>query len=116
MEYTIRGNVYDGVGLSREVQQFISDKKKSVLVSLAIEEMVGYILEINDELDWIDIIIRDNDEFSVISIKHSGIGYNPKNKDLNSDNIKMLLGISSSIDYSQILGLNNTAITIEKKL
>lgn len=43
MEYTIRGNVYDRVGLSREVQQFISDKKKSVLVSLAIEEMVDYI-------------------------------------------------------------------------
>ena len=101
--------------LSREVQEFLSDEKTSVFVSLAIEELLTYILDINDKLDWIDIIVRDNDNFTIISIKHSGIGYNPKvDTNLNSDNIDMLLSISDNIEYSQILGLNNTVITINK--
>lgn len=38
-----------------------------------------------------------------ISIKHSGIIYNPKtDTDLNYDNIDMLLNISDNIDHSQI--------------
>ena len=87
----------------------------SVLVSLAIEEILIYIIEINDELDWIDVIVRDNPKSTIISIKNSRRGYNPKNDtDINSDNIYMLVSISDSIDYSQILGLNNTVITIEK--
>ena len=115
LEYTIRGNADDAAGLSKEVREFISDEKKSVFVSLAIEEIVDYIIDINDELDWIDVIIRDNDEFAVISIKYSGIGYYPKEKpDLNSEHVDKLRDISDNIDHSQILGLNNTVITIEK--
>ena len=61
------------------------------------------------------MIIRDNDEFAVISIKHAGIGYNPEeNPDLDSNNINMLLSISDNIEHSEILGLNNTVITIKK--
>ena len=77
--------------------------------------MLIYILEINDELDWIDVIVRDNDNSTIISIKYSGIGYNPNvDTSLDSDNIDMLIGISDNIEYSQILGLNNTVITIKK--
>ena len=115
LEYTITGNKNDAVYLSREVQEFLSDYETSVLVSLAIEELLIYILDINDELDWIDVIVRDNDKSTIISIKYSGIGYNPNvDTDSNSDNINMLLSISDKIDYSQILGLNNTVITINK--
>ena len=115
LEYTITASKNEAVYLSREVQEFLSDEKTSVFVSLAIEELLTYILDINDKLDWIDIIVRDNDNFTIISIKHSGIGYNPKvDTNLNSDNIDMLLSISDNIEYSQILGLNNTVITINK--
>ena len=115
LEYTIDANQNDAVNLSRKVQEFISDERASVFISLAIEEILIYILDINDELDWIDVIIRDNNEFAIISIKHGGIGYNPEeNPDLDSDNINMLLSISDNIDHSQILGLNNTVITIKK--
>lgn len=115
LEYTITGNKNNAVYLSREVQEFLSDYETSVLVSLAIEELLIYILDINDELDWIDVIVRDNDKSTIISIKYSGIGYNPNvDTDSNSDNINMLLSISDKIDYSQILGLNNTVITINK--
>lgn len=116
MEYTIQANKIDAIGLSRQVHELLVDEKKAILVSLAIEELAMYILEINDELDWIDIIIRDNDEATIISMKHSGIGYDPKrDTDLDSDNINMLLAISDNIDYSQILGLNNTVISIKKQ-
>ena len=115
LEYTITASKNEAVYLSREVQEFLSDEKTSVFVSLAIEELLMYILDINDKLDWVDVIIRDNDKNTIISIKHSGIGYNPQaDTDLNSDNIDMLRSISDNIEYSQILGLNNTVITINK--
>ena len=115
LEYTIHANKNDAIYLSRQVHEFLPDEKVSKLVSSAIREMICYILDINDKLDWIDVIVRDNDESTIISIKHSGIGYNPKeNKDLNSEHIDRLLSISDNIEYSQILGLNNTVITIKK--
>ena len=115
LEYTIHANKNDAVYLSKQVHGFLPDEKTSILVSLAIEELLIYILDINDKLYWIDVIVRDNAESTIISIKHSGIGYNPKtDTDLNSDNINMLLSVSDNIDYSQILGLNNTVITIKK--
>lgn len=116
LEYTIHANKNDAIYLSRQVQEFLPDEKVSTSVSLAMKELLMYILDINDKLDWIDVIVRDNDDSTIISIKHSGIGYDPnKNTNLNSENIDMLLNISDNIDYSQILGLNNTVITIKKK-
>lgn len=115
LEYTLNATVNDAVYLSRQVQEFLPDEKVSILISLAIEELLIYILEINDELDWIDVIVRDNNNSTIISIKYSGIGYNPNvDTSLDSDNIDMLIGISDNIEYSQILGLNNTVITIKK--
>ena len=113
-EYTINATQKDAVNLSREVQEFLSNEK--TFISLAIKEILIHILDINDKLDWIDVIIRENNEFALISIKHGGIGYPPEDyPNLDSDNINMLISISDNIDYSQILGLNNTVITIEKQ-
>lgn len=95
--------------------EFLPDENESKLVSLAINELLCYILEINDKLDWIDVIVRDNDTSTIISIKHAGIGYNPQeDTNINSEHIDRLLSVSDNIVYSQILGLNNTVITIKK--
>ena len=115
LEYTIHADRNDAMYLSKQVQEFLGDEKVSKSVSSAMEELLIYILDINDELDWIDVIVRDNDESTIISMKNSGIGYNPKNdSNLNSEHIDRLLSISDDIEYSQILGLNNTVITIKK--
>lgn len=115
MEYTIQGDKNDVSGLSKEVKQFIDDENASLLISTALKEMIDYILDINDKLDWIDVIIRENNEVGIISIKYSGIRYNPEeNPNLNPANIEKLFDISDNIEYSQILGLNNTVITIKK--
>ena len=115
LEYTIHAEKNDAIYLSRQVQEFLPDEKVSKLVGSSMMEMLTYILDINDKLDWIDVIVRDNDNATIISIKYSGIGYNPKkDTDLNSEKIDRLLNISDDIEYSQILGLNNTVITINK--
>ena len=115
LEYTIHANENDAIYLSKQVREFLPDEKVSASVCLAMKELLMYILDINDKLDWIDVIVRDNDDSTIISIKHSGIGYNPsKDTDLNSEHIDVLLSISDDINYSQILGLNNTVITIKK--
>lgn len=115
LEYTIHADKNDAIYLSRQVQEFLPDEKVSGLVSLAIEDILIYILDINDELDWIDVIVRDSEDSTIISIKNSGMGYNPNaDTSIDPDIINMLVNISDNIDYSQILGLNNTIITIKK--
>lgn len=114
-EYTIKGNVSEAVDLSSEVQQFLSGNKSAVLVSMAIEELLVNIININESVDTIDVIVRDNDEHILISIKDSGIDFNPvvENDNLEFDNISVLNKIAHNIDYSRILGLNCTVITIK---
>ena len=115
LEYTIHADENDALYLSKQVRDFLRDEKTAEYVSLAMKELIMYILEINDKLDWIDVIVRDSDKSTIISIKHSGIGYNPQtDTELNSKHIDNLISISDNIDYSQILGLNNTVISIKK--
>ena len=114
-EHTIDGNVEDAVKLSREVQNYLKDSKSSTLVSLAIEEMLVNIINTNDEVDTIDVIVRNNNENILISIKDTGIDFNPviENDNLEFDNISVLNKIAYKIDYSRVLGLNSTVITIK---
>ena len=114
-EHTIKGNIEEAVNLSREVQDYLKDNKSSTLVSLAIEEMLVNIINSNDEVDTIDVIVRDNGDEILISIKDTGIDFNPviENDDLQFDNISVLNKIAEKIDYSRVLGLNSTVITIK---
>ena len=115
-EHTLSGNINDAVGLSQEVQNYLKGNKSATLVSLAIEEMIVNIIKINDEVDSIDVIVRDNDDNILISIKDTGIDFNPviENENLEFDNISVLNKIADHIDYSRVLGLNSTVITINK--
>lgn len=113
-EYTISGNKKDGAYLSNQVREFISCDKSALYVSSAVEEMIVHIVDMNDDLEWIDVIIRYNGEYTVISMKYSGIGYNTNDdSNFNCENTGILSSISDSIDNSQILGLNNTVMTIK---
>ena len=111
-EFTINGNVADAVNLSESIQKTFNDERLSVLVSMAIEDMIVHIIDINDDVDLIDVIIRDNDEYILISIKYSGIGINVMEDENIESNISILNRVSQKIDYSQILGLNNIVIKI----
>lgn len=115
-EHTLNGNVDDAVELSRDVQNYLKGNKSATLVSLAIEEMIVNIININDDVDTIDVIVRNNYDNILISIKDDGIDFNPviENETLEFDNISVLNKIADNIDYSRVLGLNSTVITINK--
>ena len=115
-EHTIHGDVNEAVNLSREVKDYLNPDKSATLVSLAIEEMLVNIINTNESIDTIDVIVRDNDDNILISIKDTGIDFNPvvENENLEFDNITMLNKIADKIDYSRVLGLNSTVITINK--
>ena len=115
-EHTIDGDIEQVTNLAREVQDYLKGDKSAVLVSLAIEEMIVNIININESVDVIDVIVRNNDENILISIKDGGIDFNPvvENSDMQFDNISVLNNIADNIDYSRVLGLNSTVITIKK--
>lgn len=114
-EHSIQGNVEDAVNLAREVQDYLKDNKSAVLVSLAIEEMLVNIININENVDTIDVIVRNNNDNILISVKDNGIDFNPviENENLRFDSISVLNKIADKIDYSRVLGLNSTVITIK---
>ena len=84
-------------------------------MSLAIEEMLVNIINTNESVDTIDVIVRDNEENILISVKDTGVEFNPviENEHLEFDNISVLNKIADKIDYSRVLGLNSTVITIK---
>ena len=115
-EHTINGNVKEAVNLAHDVQDYLSTNKSAALVSLAIEEMLVNIININENVDTIDVIVRDNDDSILISVKDTGVDFNPvveNDNNLEFDNISVLNKIADKIDYSRVLGLNSTVITIK---
>ena len=113
-EYSIRGDLSQAVNLSHEIQDYLAGNKSAALVGLAIEEMLVNIININESVDAIDIIVRNNEDNILISVKDTGIPFNPviENDDIEFDNISVLNRIADKIDYSRVLGLNSTVITI----
>ena len=113
--HTINGNINEAVDLARDVQEHLSGNKSATLVGLAIEEMLVNIININEKVDTIDVIVRNNEDNILISVKDTGIDFNPviENDDLEFDNISILNKIAEKIDYSRVLGLNSTVITIK---
>jgi anti-sigma regulatory factor (Ser/Thr protein kinase) len=114
-EHTINGNVKDAVELAQNVQNYLSDNKSAAIVSLAIEEMLVNIINNNETVNTIDVIVRNNADNILISIKDTGVDFNPvvEKDNLEFDNISVLNKIADNVDYSRVLGLNSTVITIK---
>ena len=114
-EYTISGDVKEAINLSQGIQDYLKDTQSATLVSMAIEEMLVNIINTNENVDAIDVIVRNNEDNILISIKDTGIEFNPviENENLEFDNISVLNKIADKIDYSRVLGLNSTVITIK---
>ena len=83
---------------------------------MSLEEMLVNIINTNENLDSIDIIVKIQEEHILVCIKDQGVEFNPvvENENLEFDNISVLNKIADKIDYSRVLGLNSTVITIKK--
>ena len=77
--------------------------------------MLVNIINNNENVDTIDVIVRNDEDNILISIKDTGVEFNPviEKESLEFDNISVLNKIADKIDYSRVLGLNSTVITIK---
>ena len=120
MDYSIHGNIEEAVGLSEEINKYLGDNLNSTRVSLAVEEILINIIKLNKSLNTIDLYLKDTDEKIILSIKDDGVEYNPvveikdTKEEYEFDNISILNKIADNVDYTRVLGLNNTVITITK--
>ena len=115
INYSINANIEDVVGLSSKINEYLADYAESTRVSVAVEEILVNIINLNESLDSIDVYLKKTDEEIILSIKDDGIEYNPivENDNLEFDNISFLNRISDKVDYTRVLGLNSTVITIK---
>lgn len=116
IDYTINANIEEAVGLSGEINKYLGDNLDSTRVSLAVEEILTNIIQLNKSMGTIDLYLKDNDEEIILSIKDDGVEYNPviESDQLKFDNISVLNKIADKIDYTRVLGLNSTIITVRK--
>ena len=120
LDYSVKADVKEIVDLSEKVRNRLIGKNiadlTSIRVSLAIEEMLMNIVTLNNNIDFIDVIVKIQDNHILISIKDEGIMFNPtvKRDNLDFDSISMLNKISDEVSYSRVLGLNSTVIKINK--
>ena len=118
LDYTVNGDISEVVDLSAKINGYLGDNVTSTRVSQAVEEMLTNIIEVNKKIDTIDVYLKKSEDEIILSIKDNGIEYNPvvEVEDLKFDNISVLNKISDKIDYSRVLGLNTTVITIKKNI
>lgn len=120
LDLTISSDLKETVEVANDVEKYLKDlgidDRKSMIVSLSIEEMLGNIINTNENLDTIDVLVKIQEEHILVGIKDQGIEFNPviENENLEFDNITILNKIADKIDYSRVLGLNSTVITIKK--
>ncbi|MDL2246770.1 polysaccharide biosynthesis C-terminal domain-containing protein [Methanobrevibacter sp. OttesenSCG-928-K11] len=121
LDLTVGCNTKDIVNLSEKLIKFSEENgvnsKTSVLIGLAVEEMIINISNNNPDVKLVDLIVRINEEIVTISIKDEGKEFNPSCYDgekYSFDNISVLQKISDDINYSRVIGLNSTVITIRK--
>ena len=118
LAFTINANIEEALGLSSKINNYLGDNVESTRVSLAVEEILVNIIKLNKPLNTIDLYLKNTEKEIIVSIKDNGIEYNPviECEDLEFDNISILNKISDKIEYSRVLGLNSTVITIEKSI
>lgn len=115
--YSINANIDEAVGLSSKIHEYLGDSLYANRISLAAEEILINIIGLNDKLDTVDLYLKNTDEEIIVSIKDDGIEYNPvvQSSNLKFDNISILNKIADNIDYTRVLGINSTIISVKKE-
>ncbi|MBQ9209110.1 MAG: polysaccharide biosynthesis C-terminal domain-containing protein [Oscillospiraceae bacterium] len=119
-EFSVRMDIMEIVQAAKEVSHYIeerTDHRTASIVCLALEEMLTGIAKANDAPgDAIDVVLRQNDNDIIISIRDMGVGFDPTVRDealeYDFDNAMMLQSIASEIKYDLSLGMNDTVIRL----
>ena len=93
------------------------EKRGSTIASLVVEEMAVYTRNRLNKSDYMDILARLYADKIEIDFRTLGNSFNPLvavPEDM-AENIKLLQGIASNLEYDYIMGMNCTRITIIRK-
>ena len=108
--------------LSEEASQYIeerTDHRTAVITCLALEEILtGIALANSDTKVAIDVLLWDTKDEIIISVRDTGIGFNPLLQDpahsYTFSNAEVLKSIASQIKYDLVLGMNDTRIHLKR--
>ena len=122
LDLTIENDVNQAVDVANKVESYLKDlnvkDNKAVIVALSIEEMLVNIIQTNTDIETIDILVKIQENHILVAIKDQGIEFNPSlelesdDKDYSFESISVLNKIADKVDYTRVLGLNSTVITI----
>ena len=120
LDLTVECSLKEITGAAHHVEEYLKDygidDVKSTVVSLSIEEMLVNIINLNENLDSIDVLVKIQEKHLLVSIKDQGQEFNPTviNDTNEFSNIAILNKIADKVDYARVLGLNSTVITIDR--
>lgn len=119
-EFTVRTDMKEVVNLSQVAENWVRSRLDSgiaVKTCLALEEMLtGVVMSGIKKDDRIDVVLRQEDNDIIISMRDMSEGFNPTIKeegaDIKFDNAQILNKIASEIKYDRSIGMNSTLIRI----
>ncbi len=121
-EFSVETDLQEIVQLSEEASRYIeerTDHRTAVITCLALEEILtGIALANSDTKVAIDVLLWDTKDEIIISVRDTGIGFNPLLQDPahshTFSNAEVLKSIASQIKYDLVLGMNDTRIHLKR--
>jgi hypothetical protein len=121
-EFSVETNPHEIVQLSEKASRYIeerTDHRTAVITCLALEEILtGIALANSDTKVAIDVLLWDTEDEIIISVRDTGIGFNPLLQDpelsYSFSNAEVLKSIASQIKYDLVLGMNDTRIHLNR--
>lgn len=107
--------------VSEELRKFCIadgiDSHAATFSALCVEEMALYTRNRHEKTDYMDILVRLYTDKVEIDFRSLGNSFNPlvATEGDVAENIRLLQGIASKLEYSYIMGMNCTRITITRK-
>ena len=121
-EFSVETDLQEIVQISEEASRYIEeriDHKTATITCLALEEMLtGIALANSGTKVAIDVLLRDTEDEVIISVRDTGVGFNPLLRDpslsYTFSNAEVLQSIASQIKYNLVLGMNDTQICLRR--
>ena len=121
-EFSVETDLQEIVRISEEASRYIeerTDHKTATITCLALEEMLtGIALANSGTKVAIDVLLRDTEDEVIISVRDTGVGFNPLLRDpslsYTFSNAEVLQSIASQIKYNLVLGMNDTQICLRR--
>ena len=122
LDLTIFDNNQEMINVSektrKSLEEYGIDQKTATLVSVLVEESILYTKNRGKKQDWIDILLRAYENRIELDFRSLHSGGNPDEKDERdiAENIRLLKGLASKIEYDYIMGMNSMKVTLLKRV